>query len=499
MTAPFWSLQDFSLAHRRDEGEELLLSATTIDVPRGGFYLLVGKSGGGKSSLVRLCVGLFDPREPLPRTKGRFECLGESVTQGPSRSLRARMAAILQEEGLLDELTPRENIELALRAAGRSLRLAPALLAQVGLDPAPERIASMSGGMRKRLAVARALAAEPEALFCDEPTAGLDPQSATQIAALLRRAHEASRGRTTVVVTHDIAAFEGLHDGILELDRGRRTLRLRARGEAAEEPLGSEASVDDEKESDLVHAMRHATLAFGAVAHTIASSILRLPPFEMRQSMRSLIDCSLSPLPFVAGASAAIGGIATFFALRNNPVEGGFEAEILQGAGKVLLAVLVPLLCAFFFVARVAAGATARLGTMTRNQQVAALRMMGVDPADYLLTPLVWGMVIGLPVATFVGAVFASAAGLLAAQAVSGTSTLGFVQAWFRDVDPVDLKTALAKSALSGYLVALVCYHLGSGPKRSGADVGDAVNRAIVLAMGIALFVHAALTLWVYV
>jgi ABC-type transporter Mla maintaining outer membrane lipid asymmetry permease subunit MlaE len=164
----------------------------------------------------------------------------------------------------------------------------------------------------------------------------------------------------------------------------------------------------------------------------------------------------------------------------------------------VLVAVLMPLLCAFFFTARVAAGSAARLGTMTRTQQVAALRTRGVDPADYLLTPLVWGMAIGLPIATFVGVVFASHAGLLAAKAVSGISTLGFVQSWFRNVDAMDLRTALLKSFLSGYLVALVCYHLGTGPKRSGADVGESVNRAIVLAMGLALSVHAVLTVAVY-
>ena len=86
----------------------------------------------------------------------------------------------------------------------------------------------------------------------------------------------------------------------------------------------------------------------------------------------------------------------------------------------------------------------------------------------------------------------------LAAKAVSGISTLGFVQSWFRNVDAMDLRTALLKSFLSGYLVALVCYHLGTGPKRSGADVGESVNRAIVLAMGLALSVHAVLTVAVY-
>lgn len=498
MAAPFWSLRSFSLAHRRDGGEDVLLDSATLDVPRGGFYLLVGQSGGGKSSLVRLCAGLYDPREPLPRTTGAFECLGESVAQGPSIDLRARMAAILQDEGLLDELTPRENVEIALRAANRSLKLAPALLADVGLDPAPESTASMSGGMKKRLAVARALAAEPDALFCDEPTAGLDPAAAIEIARLLRRAHDASMGRTTVVVTHDLDAFAGLHDGVIELDREARALRLHAAG-APIPPAAKAATRGFEGgESEIVHALRHGVLAFGGASHTVLVSLLRIAPVELRQTIRAVAHCTLSPIPFVALASAAIGGLATFFALRNNPVEGGFESEILQGTGKVLVAVLMPLLSAFFFTARVAAGSAARLGTMTRTQQVTALRTMGVDPADYLLTPLVWGMAIGLPIATFVSIVFASHAGLLAAKAVSGISTLGFVQSWFRAVDAMDLRTALLKSALSGYLVALVCYHLGTGPKRSGADVGESVNRAIVLAMGLALSVHAVLTVAVY-
>ena len=162
------------------------------------------------------------------------------------------------------------------------------------------------------------------------------------------------------------------------------------------------------------------------------------------------------------------------------------------------LAVLVPLLCGFFFTARIAAGAAARLGTMTRTQQVSALRMMGVDPVDYLLTPLVWGMAIGLPIVTFAGMIAASFAGLLAAQSVSGITTAGWAQAWFRTVDAMDGKVVLLKSVSSGYLVALTCFHLGTGPKRSGAEVGDAVNGAIVLSLGLVLAVPAIATLLVY-
>jgi ABC-type multidrug transport system ATPase subunit/ABC-type transporter Mla maintaining outer membrane lipid asymmetry permease subunit MlaE len=498
MAASFWSLRSFTLAHRRQDSEEILLDRVTLEVPSGGFYLLVGHSGGGKSSLMRLCAGLVDAREPLPRTAGEFECLGVSVREGPPASLQARIAAILQDEGLLDEITPRQNVELALRAADRSIRMAPALLAEVGLDPAPDRVASLSGGMRKRLAVARALAAEPAVLFCDEPVAGLDPEAARQIAQLLRRAHDLARQRTTVVVTHDVDAFAGCYDGVLELNRAERTLRLHDREFRWKAPPVKARAGATAGEGELVHGLRHGLLAFAGISHTSVSSLLRLPPVELGQVVRSVVHCVLTPMFFVAGASGVIGGLATFFALRNNPIEGGFESALLTGTGKVLLAVLVPLLCGFFFTARIAAGAAARLGTMTRTQQVSALRMMGVDPVDYLLTPLVWGMAIGLPIVTFAGMIAASFAGLLAAQSVSGITTAGWAQAWFRTVDAMDGKVVLLKSVSSGYLVALTCFHLGTGPKRSGAEVGDAVNGAIVLSMGLVLAVHAIATLLVY-
>jgi phospholipid/cholesterol/gamma-HCH transport system permease protein len=206
----------------------------------------------------------------------------------------------------------------------------------------------------------------------------------------------------------------------------------------------------------------------------------------------------LEPILFVAVAGGVIGGLATFFALRNNPVEGGFESALLTGTGKVATAVLVPLLSGFFFTARMVAGASARLGTMKRTNQVAALQMMGIRPADYLLTPLVWGMVLAMPVVTVAGVVAASAAGAVAASAVSGISTYGWATAWFRAVDARDLLVVLLKSTLSGYLVALCCYHLGTGPKRSGGEVGEAVNAAIVIGMALVLSVHAGLTFLVY-
>ena len=502
MTAAFWSFRSFTLAHRRGAGETVLLQDVSLEVPAGAFYLLVGESGGGKSSLMRLCAGLLEAREPPPRTAGQLHCLGVPVHDGSPPALQRRIAAILQDEGLLDELTPRQNVELALRAADRSRRLAPALLAEVGLDPPPDRVAELSGGMKKRLAVARALAADPDVLFCDEPLAGLDPEAARQIAALLRRSHDADPGRTTVVITHDVDAFTGLNDAMLVLDRQARSISLQPAGApwrpgngSAPNGAGTDAG---EADGELLHGLRRRLLALAGIGETVWQSVLRLPPVEPGQVLRAVVGCTVAPAPFVALSGAVIGGLATFFALRNNPIQGAFESALLTGTGKVLCAVLVPLLSGFFFTARVAAGAAARLGTMTRTQQLSALRMMGIDPADYLLTPLVWGMVLAMPLVTLAGVVAASFAAMLAASSVSGITTVGWATAWFRTVDAADVRVIAVKAALSGYLVAITCFHLGTGPKRSGDDVGEAVNTSIVVAMALVLLVHAGLTFVVY-
>jgi NitT/TauT family transport system ATP-binding protein len=124
--------RNFGLAHRRPGGEEVLLDGVNLTLPRHGFFVFIGTSGGGKSSLLRILAGLIESREPAPRMTGELLAFGKVLTGDRPESLGNDVAAILQDEGLLDELSPRENVELALRAAGRSLKLAPALLAQAG-------------------------------------------------------------------------------------------------------------------------------------------------------------------------------------------------------------------------------------------------------------------------------------------------------------------------------------------------------------------------------
>lgn len=482
----------FGVALRGADHDRVLLAGADLDLAAGGLYLLVGPSGSGKSSLLRLCTGLVEPSEPAPRLQGSLQVLGCEVTRGFPDQLRQRVTAVLQDEGLLDDLSPRANVELALRVAGRSEKLALGLLSQVGLERPPARVTELSGGQRKRVAVARALASEPDLIFFDEPTAGLDPSSARTIAELLRESQRSAREpRTIVVITHDAAAFEGLCDGVFLIAGGTIRRATLAEFSAGGTPSGQALTPG---EDPALLGIRKLLLGIGSATHTLLLAATRFVPRFPGLVLHQVLRFVLEPFLFVMIASATIGGLATFFALRNNPLEGALTAQVLTGAGKVLTAVLGPLLACVFFTARMAAGAAARIGTMRRSNQTQALQLLGIEPADWLLTPLVWSMGIAMPVVAMAAIVVGAFASLGAAQLVVGATDFGWSEAFFRTVTRADLRFVLVKSALSGVLVAMLTYHLAMTPKRSGQDVGDAVNSSIVSGLCTVLLVHGALT-----
>ncbi len=495
--APAIALHGFGLACGRPGREHVMLEGVDLVVPRGGLYLLVGASGAGTSTLLRFLTGLWELREPAPRVRGRAEVLGHRITSGHPAALRRRVAAVLQDEGLLDELSVPANVELALQAAGRSRKLASGLLSQAGLDDAPRSVAQLSGGMRKRAAVARALALEPELMLFDEPTAGLDAEAAREIAALIAQTHRgALSGRTTIVITHVREAFAAVADREIVLDAARRTLAFAdvvppaaaAAAPSTSPPPGAEADV-------ALLGIGRVLLGVAALGQTLLESLLRLPPVHLGIVARHVGRFVLEPLLFTVLAGVAIGGLSTFFSLANNPLESAFTSQLLTGVGKVLVAVLVPLLAGFFFTARMAAGAAARIGTMKRTNQIAALQLMGVRPADYLLTPLVWAMCIAMPAVTAAGVVGAALSSFAVYKAITGATTYGWVASFFRTVDRADLRYVLLKAVVAGFLVAALTYHQATGPKRSGHEVGNAVNACIVLGMVTVLLVHSVLAI----
>ena len=201
-------------------GSQTVHDDLELEVRRGEVLGLVGGSGTGKSVLLRQILGLLRP------AAGRIEVLGHDVQVASSReraAVQARQGVLFQDGALFSSLTVCQNVQAPLRERhdlpeGLLAELAGLKLQLVGLelDAAPKYPSELSGGMRKRAGLARALALDPEILFLDEPTAGLDPIGAADFDRLIRRLQQ-SLGLTVLMVTHDLDSLHAICDRVAAL------------------------------------------------------------------------------------------------------------------------------------------------------------------------------------------------------------------------------------------------------------------------------------------
>jgi phospholipid/cholesterol/gamma-HCH transport system ATP-binding protein len=205
-------------------GRHTVLDRLSLDVSRGEILGLVGASGGGKSVLMRTIIGL------VPRQSGSIEVMGRPI--GAEHARDARSAAgqwgiLFQQGALFSSLTARQNVQFPLRenlVLSQELmdEIAIAKLEMVGLraEDADKYPSELSGGMTKRVALARALALDPPILFLDEPTSGLDPIAAGDFDALIKTL-QTTLGLTVFMVTHDLASLTTVCDRVAALADGK--------------------------------------------------------------------------------------------------------------------------------------------------------------------------------------------------------------------------------------------------------------------------------------
>ncbi len=205
-------------------GERLVLDGLDLDVRRGEILGFVGASGSGKSVLMRTIIGL------LPKRSGTIEVLGVDLDRADpntKRGVEQRWGVLFQHGALFSSLTVRQNIQFPVREYLKvSERLMDeitiARLAMVGLKPeVAERYPSeLSGGMIKRVALARALALDPDIVFLDEPTSGLDPIGAGDFDELVQTLQR-TLGLTVFMVTHDLDSLHTVCNRIAVLGEGK--------------------------------------------------------------------------------------------------------------------------------------------------------------------------------------------------------------------------------------------------------------------------------------
>lgn len=205
-------------------GEHVVHKGLDMEVRRGEIFAVIGGSGSGKSTLLREMILLQEPSE------GTIQVLGVSLTDiepEAALALRKRWGVMFQHGGLFGSLTVLENIGLPLRehtelkdAAIDAKALEKLSLAGLEPEVGSQFPAELSGGMMKRASLARALALEPELLFLDEPTAGLDPDSAAGVDTLVRTLRDQC-GLTIVMITHDLDLLWQVADRVAVLADGK--------------------------------------------------------------------------------------------------------------------------------------------------------------------------------------------------------------------------------------------------------------------------------------
>jgi phospholipid/cholesterol/gamma-HCH transport system ATP-binding protein len=213
------SVEDLSMGY----GETMLLERVSFEVARGDVFVILGGSGCGKSTLLRHLIGLEAPLHGKIRVAGQAPQLEGSAP---------RYGVMFQSGALFSSMSVGENVafalqewtELPVEAVDAIVR---AKLALVGLEGAEDKLpAELSGGMRKRAAIARAMAFEPSLIFLDEPSAGLDPVSAVELDELILTLNQ-NLGLTVVMVTHELESIFKVGKSCIMLDRVSRSIIAR--------------------------------------------------------------------------------------------------------------------------------------------------------------------------------------------------------------------------------------------------------------------------------
>ncbi len=202
-------------------GANKVLQGITLEVPKGQSLVVIGGSGTGKSVLLKCVLGLVRP------DKGQITVAGRDVTTGDRDAFLAQFGMLFQGGALFDSLRVWENVAFRLlrgpmkRPKDEARAIALDKLRRVGMGPQVADLfpAELSGGMQKRVSLARAIAADPKIIFFDEPTTGLDPIMSGVINALIREI-VTEMGATAVTITHDMTSVRAIADEVAMLHGG---------------------------------------------------------------------------------------------------------------------------------------------------------------------------------------------------------------------------------------------------------------------------------------
>jgi phospholipid/cholesterol/gamma-HCH transport system ATP-binding protein len=426
--APFVELRNVTFGY----GDRVILRDLSLQVPRGKVTALMGASGGGKTTVLRLIGGQNHAQQ------GQVLFDGQDVTTMDAQQLyaaRRRMGMLFQFGALFTDMSVFDNVAFAARAH-RSARRADSRhraheAACRGLRGARDLMPSqVSGGMARRVALARAIALDPELIMYDEPFAGLDPISLGTSAQLIRQLNDAM-GLTSILVSHDLEETFRVADHVVILGPAALPPGHTRRGARQHRPAGAAV---------------HPCQTHGACAVSLSGRQRRRGLWQQEACMNFLariglaVRCQLvnmgigarllwrllglmgpalrrprligDQIHFLGNYSLAIIGVSGLFVGFVLGLQGYY---ILQRYGSAealgmmvalsLLRELGPVVTALLFAGRAGTALTAEIGLMKAGEQLSAMEMMAVDPVKRILAPRFWAGLITMPLLAVFSAV----------------------------------------------------------------------------------------------
>ncbi len=507
--------------------DRVLLDGASARFEPGNVTLIVGCSGVGKSLLLQAIAGLLDRSNREVCVSGRILLHDEDVV----RSRRNHSVGVIFQSGaLFDELSPIDNVRFAREHRPRSRSRAgetttpAALLKELNVPP-EVRTTALSGGQQQRLAVARTLAFNPEVILYDEPTSGLDVATSGQVAALIQRTH-ANHPQTSIIVTHDYQTLPRIADEIYLLDADTKSLRWidqdswHRLGEFLNQPALAQQRLKPEgpgkRATDWIKQGCEQIGGFlvgtsRAFEETLLFPIRLLPLWKspkwgLRYMLHYLnLVAGVSAWVYIAIAGLIIGFVATHFTFRFLPYANYTEPllieDLLTSMGFALYRILVPILATILIAARCGAAVASDVGGKTYGRQMDALRSLGANPKQYLLTGILYAFLLGTPLLVGIGFLTAKITSLIVFTATHPHYGPSFWQLHFhRELlvpgSSVYHGTAwlLAKVLVCAAGIASIAYHRGAQPKQSSRDVSTGITSAILWSTLYVLVVHFVFT-----